>query len=178
MKVAQLCPILCDPMGLWSMEFSRPEYWSGSPFPSPGYLPNPGIEPRSTALADSLPAESQGKPKNTGVGSLSLRQGIFLTQELNRGLGHCRRILYHLSYQGRESRGEDQLIKGFPGVASGKESACQCRRLKRRGFDPGVRKIPWSRNWQPTAVFFPGEFHGQRSLLGLQSVGSQRGRHN
>ena len=52
---------------------SRPEYWSGQPFPSPGNLPNPGIEPRSPALrADSLPAEPQGKPKNIGVGSLSL----------------------------------------------------------------------------------------------------------
>ena len=51
------------------MEFSRPEYWSGYPFPSPGDLPNPGIEPRSLTLQeDSLPAEPQGKPKNTGVG--------------------------------------------------------------------------------------------------------------
>ena len=42
------------------MEFSRPEYWSGYPFPSPGDLPNPGIKPRSPALqADSLPAEPQ-----------------------------------------------------------------------------------------------------------------------
>ena len=46
-----------------------------------GYLPNPGIEPRSPALqADSLPAEPQEKPKNTGVGSLSLLQQIFETQ--------------------------------------------------------------------------------------------------
>ena len=82
--------------------FSRPEYWSGQPFPSPGYLPSPGIEPRSPALqVDSLPAEAQGKPKNTGVGSLSLRQRIFLTQESNQGLLHCRWILYQLSYQGR-----------------------------------------------------------------------------
>ena len=67
-------------------------------FPFPGDLPNPGIGPRSLALqADSLPAESQGKPKNTGVGNLSLLQGIFPTQELNRGLLHCRRI--QLSYQ-------------------------------------------------------------------------------
>ena len=45
------------------MEFSRPEYWSEEPFPSPGDLPNPGIEPRSSALqADSLLAEPQGKP--------------------------------------------------------------------------------------------------------------------
>ena len=43
---------------------SRPEYWSGQPFPSPADLPNPGIEPRSLSLqADSLPAEPQGKPK-------------------------------------------------------------------------------------------------------------------
>ena len=55
------------------MEFFRPEYWSGWLFPSAGGLPNPGIEPRSPALqVISLPAEPQGKPKNTGVGSLSL----------------------------------------------------------------------------------------------------------
>ena len=46
-----------------SMEFSRPEYWSGYPFPSSGDLPDRGIKPRSPALqADSLPAEPQGKP--------------------------------------------------------------------------------------------------------------------
>ena len=71
------------------MEFSRPEYWNGQLVPSPGDLPNPGIKPRSSALqVDSLPAEPQGKPKNTGVGSLSLLQQIFLTQELNQGLLH------------------------------------------------------------------------------------------
>ena len=64
-------------------------------------LPNPGIETRSPSLqADSLPSEPPGKPKNTGVGSLSLLQGIFLTQESNKGLLHYRRILYQLSYQG------------------------------------------------------------------------------
>ena len=52
--------------------------WVG--FPSPGDLPNPEIESRSpTFQADSLPAEPQGKPKNTGMGSLSLLQGIFPT---------------------------------------------------------------------------------------------------
>ena len=45
------------------MGFSRQGYWSGLPFPSPGDLPDPGIEPRSPALqADSLPTELQGKP--------------------------------------------------------------------------------------------------------------------
>ena len=71
-------------------------------FPSPGDLPNPGIKPRSPTLrTDSLPAEPQGKPKNTGMGSLPLLQGIFLTQESNWGLLHCRQILYRLSYQVR-----------------------------------------------------------------------------
>ena len=94
--------VMSDSATSWvqSMEFSRPEYWSGQPFPSPGDPPNPWIEPRSPALqADSLPAEPQGKPKNTGVGSLSLLQHILLTQESNWGLLHCRWILYQLSYQ-------------------------------------------------------------------------------
>ena len=62
-------------------EFSTQEYWNGLPCPPPGDLPNPGIEPRSPVLqADSLLTEPPGKPKNPGVGSLSLLQGIFLTQ--------------------------------------------------------------------------------------------------
>ena len=70
---------LCDPATPPSMGFSRQEYWSGLPFPSPGDLPNPGIESRSPALQeDSLPPEPQGKPKNTAVGSLSLLQQIDL----------------------------------------------------------------------------------------------------
>ena len=81
-KVAHSCLTLCKPM-----EFSRPEYWNGQPFPSSGDLPNRGIEPRSPALqADSLPAEPQGKTKNTGVSSQSLLQQILPTQELNQGL--------------------------------------------------------------------------------------------
>ena len=57
-------------------------------------------EPRSPPWqADSLPAEQPGKPKNTGVGSLSLLQGIFPTQESNQDLLHCRWIHYQLSYQ-------------------------------------------------------------------------------
>ena len=62
--------------------------------------PNRGIEPRSPALqADFLPAESQGKPKSTGVGNLSLLQWTFPTQESNQDPLHCRQILYQLSYE-------------------------------------------------------------------------------
>ena len=84
--------LFVTPWTIQSMEFSRPEYWSGQPFPSPGDLPNPGIKPRSSTLqVDSLPAEPQGKPKRTGVGSLSLLQRISLIQELSWGLLHLRR---------------------------------------------------------------------------------------
>ena len=48
----------------------------------------------------------------------------------------------------------------------GKESACQCRRCKRCGFNPWVGKIPLRRTWQPTPVLLHEESHGQRSLVG------------
>ena len=55
--------LFATPRTIQSMGFSRPEYWSGQSFPSPGDLPNPGIKPRSPALqADSLPAKTQEKP--------------------------------------------------------------------------------------------------------------------
>ena len=92
------------------MGFPRQEYWSGFLFSSQGDLPEPGIEPVASAAwpalqADSLPSEPPRilvaqevatnfrKHKNTGVGSLSILQGIFLTQESNGDLLHCRQIL-------------------------------------------------------------------------------------
>ena len=66
--VTKLRPRLCNPIDFThqaplSMGFSCKEYWSGLPFPSPGDLPNPGIEPWSPAFqVDSLPSEPQGKP--------------------------------------------------------------------------------------------------------------------
>ena len=93
--------LFATPWTIQFMEFSRPEYWSGELLLSPGDLPSPETEPRSPALqADSSPAEPQGKSKNTGVGSLSL---LIPIQESNRGLLHCRRILYQLSYHGSPS---------------------------------------------------------------------------
>ena len=59
----------------------------------------------------------------------------------------------------------------FPGGASGKEPTCHFRRHKRYEFDPWVGKIPWRRTWQPTPVFLPGEFHGQRNLAGYSPWG-------
>ena len=89
-----------------SMEFSRQEYCSGLPFPSPGDLANPGIEPRSPTLqADSLPAVPQGKPQKTLVVSLPLLQWIF--QESTWGLLHYRQILYQLCLSGKPSQGDE-----------------------------------------------------------------------
>ena len=62
-----------------------------------------------------------------------------------------------------------------PWFLRGKESSCQCRR---RGFEPWVGKILWRRKWQLIPVFLPEESHGQRSLGGLQSLGSQRVRYD
>ena len=63
------------------------------------------------------------------------------------------------------------LILELPRWSSGKEPTCQCRRNEKHGFDPWVGKILWKRAWQPTPVFLPGEFHGQRSLAGCSPWG-------
>ena len=52
----------------------------------------------------------------------------------------------------------------FPGSSDGKEPTCQCKRCRRHGFYPWIGKVLWRRAWQPTPVFLPIEFHGQRSL--------------
>jgi len=71
-EASESCSVISDSAIPWtvvyqaplSMEFSRQEHWSGLLFPSPGYLPDPGIKPRSPALqADSLPSEPPGKPE-------------------------------------------------------------------------------------------------------------------
>jgi len=61
---------------------------------------------------------------------------------------------------------------------SGKESACQCKRLR---FDPWVRKIPWIKEMAtppPSSVFSPGKSHGQRSLEGYSPKGCRRAGHS
>ena len=99
--VAQTCLTLCNPMDYTVHGILPVRILEWVAYPSPEDLPNPGIKHRFPALqAASLLSEPPGKPMNNGVSSLSLLQGIFLTQELNWGLLHCRRILYQLSYQG------------------------------------------------------------------------------
>ena len=70
-------------------------------FPFSRRSPRPRHQTQVSCTAGGfLPAEPPRKPKNTGVRSLSLLQGVFPTQEPNRGLLHCKRILYQLSYEG------------------------------------------------------------------------------
>ena len=124
-----MTPWIVVHQGLLSMEFYRQEYWSRLPFPSPGDLLDPGIEPRSPSLqADSLPPEPAGKPKiheseSRSVVSKSLQpygctvHGILQARKLqwvafpfSRGSSkprdptqfsqHCRWILYQLSHKG------------------------------------------------------------------------------
>ena len=74
----QLCdPMDCSPQAPLSMDFSQQEYWSGLPFPSPGVLPNPGIEPRSPPLqTESLPSKPLGKPPGGFILKLAWLRGV------------------------------------------------------------------------------------------------------
>ena len=67
---------------------------------------------------------------------------------------------------------------GFPDGASGKELTSQCRRCKRHGLDPWIRKIPWRRAWQPTSIILAWRIPWTEGPCGLQSMGSQRVRHD
>ena len=80
-KVTQWCLTLCDPMGHTVQGILQARILESVAFP------NPGIKPKASTLqVDTLPAEPPGKPKNSGVGSLSHLQRIFPTQESNGGL--------------------------------------------------------------------------------------------
>ena len=70
------------------------------------------------------------------------------------------------------------FLKGFPSWLSGKEFICQCRRCRRHKFYSRVRKIPWKRKWQPTLLFLPGKFRGQRSLAGYSPWGWKKVRND
>ena len=84
--VTQSCLTLCNPMGYSPLGssvhgFSRQEYWSGLPFPSPRDLPYPGIEPRSPALqTDSLLSEPPGKPPGTVPGTIYICGNIRMNE--------------------------------------------------------------------------------------------------
>ena len=135
-----------------SMEFSKQEYWSGLPFPSPGDLPHPGIDTGSPALqAESLQSD--------------LLRNRF-TEESSRNRFIERQYLLTENVYGfpyLQSHSQVALVVKNPPASAG--------RHKRRGFNPWVGKIPWRRAQQPTPVLLPGESHGQRSLMGYSPWG-------
>ena len=120
-KSLQSCLTLCNTMdcslpGSSVHEILQARILSTLPCPPPGHPPNPGMEPESlislalagrffissaTQEAYLLDGSWNSPGQNTGVGSLSLLQEIFPTQESYPGLPHCRQILYQLSHQGR-----------------------------------------------------------------------------
>ena len=85
-KAAQSCLTLCNLMDYTVHGILQAEYWSEQPFPSPGDLPSPGIEPRSPTLqADSLPAELPGKPSVCQVGCYLTDRGGHHKLDGNKG---------------------------------------------------------------------------------------------
>ena len=98
-------------------------------------------------------SEPPGKPKNIGVGSLSLLQGIFLTQELNKCLLHCRQILYQLSYQGsphisylshiNENSWALSALWSYRGMSTAAQYARFLLRLE----------AAWSTNWKTISIY-------------------------
>ena len=114
MSIAQSCLTLCNPMDYTVHGILQARILEWVAFPYSRGSSNPGIELKSTTLqVDSLPAEPQGKPVNTGVGWRSLLQKTFLTQNLNRGLLTCRWILYQLSYQFSSVQNSQSVVSNF-----------------------------------------------------------------
>ena len=97
------------------MEFFRPEHWSVLPRPPPGHHPKPGIEPRSPELqADSLPSEPPGKAGHTSWCMIINKMYPYLLKELVM----TEQLTQHPYLM---------ELPRFPGGASGKQPACQCR---------------------------------------------------
>ena len=147
-----------------SMGFSRQEYWSRLPFPSPGDLPDPGIKPRSPTLqTDSLSSEPLGNPRQH-----IKKQRHYFVHKCNKvDLGS----IPGSGISPGEGNGNPLQYSCLENPMDGR--AWWCLQCGRPGFDPWVRNIPWRRKWQPTLVLLPGESNGQRTLAGYSPWGSK-----
>ena len=122
--------------------------------PSPGDLPNPGIKPRSPPglpQADSLPSEPPGKPKNTGVGSLPLLKGIFLSTPLSHTIIH--------SLNDPERASQVVAVVRNPPTNAGDI-------LRDMGSIPGSGRSSGGRHDTPLQYSCLENPHGQRNLAG------------
>ena len=127
------------------MGFSRQEYWSGSPFPSPEYLPDQGSN-----------------------------MGLLHYKQILCHLSHQGSPLEHFSLLKNNPRdfpcGPE--VRSSPRGSDGRSICLQCGRP---GFDPWMGKILWRRKWQLTPGPLPGKFHGWRSLVGYGPWGHRVG---
>ena len=128
---------------------------------------------RVEAMEKTLMLEGIGGRKRRGQQRMRWLDGI--TDSRDMSLGDGQGGLACCNSWGRKESDTTERLNGtelkshksdFPGGTSGKEPTCQSKRHKRHRFYPWVRTIPWRRAWQPTLVFLPGEFLGQRSLAG------------
>ena len=202
------CSVMSDSLQSYGLQparplcpwgFSRQEYWSGFPCPSPWDLPNPGIKsttPVSPALqADSLPTEPSGKPSEQYIGCfLGWHKGLNILKQIFSSRLRvwspswvCDCLIIRISqkltvvlYSASRTLYISVSSFGSIGSSAGKETACNVGHLGsipglgrwRPGFDPWVGTIPWRRECLPTPVFWPGEFHG------LYSLWDRKVRHN
>ena len=143
-------PSLAVPMTTWASQVAL-------------VVKNPPANPRDIRDVGSIP----GSERALGEGNGSPFQYSCLENPMDRGA----RQLTVMGSRGVEHYWSNLACthtctySGFPGGVSGKEPDCQCRRHKRCGFDPCIRKVPWRRKWQPTPISLPGKPRGQRSLL-------------
>ena len=148
-----LCdPKDCSPPGSSVHETAQQEYCSGLPFPPSGDLPDPGVEPESPALIGGFfTAESLGYTPQQHLKAFNMQRFFFLSAK-----PLCQNSPKYL----RRSSLVAQMVKNLPAMQG-----------------TPVRSLCWEdprrREGQPTPVFFPGEFHGQRSLTGYSPWGSK-----
>ena len=117
-----------------------------------GDIPGPGIKPTSLAPAGkSFTTEPPGKHSSVHFFQCCSHSVLIATFWAKSDFI---KVMF------------SKMMGGLPRWHSVKGFTCQCKRHRKHGFHLWVRKFPWSREWQPTLVFSPGKFHGQRSLAG------------
>ena len=117
--------------------------WSGLPFPSPMHESESEVAQSCPTLSDPMDYSSPG-PSIHGIFQVRVLEWVTIA------VSHS-----------QTAWGQILALLLIIGGAVGKESACNAKRR-----EMWVRKIPWRRKWQPTAVFLPGKIHGQRSMAG------------
>ena len=138
-KFARSCPTLCEPIvyTVHGILQARTLEWVAFPFSRGSSQPRDQTQVSRIAGWFFTP-EPLGKPKNTGVGSLSLFQQIFPTQESNWGLLHCRQILYQLI-----CKGSPKYVKIYTNISEG----------RKWNFDKKYKKITFIALWNGLDIF-------------------------